>query len=212
MKIALINGSPKKKDSASGLVLENFKAFLTGDDQIITELHFYRPQITTEEVGKLMDCDALVFAFPLYVDAIPSHLLRCLRQLEWVFTALNGREILVYTIVNCGFYESQHNELAIEMMKNWSVRAGLKWGQGLAIGTGGMLNMLENIKPGQGPFKKMKKAFKQLANQILTRSSAETIYFTASFPRFLYKLGGEADWRKAIKENGLKKKDLFLQK
>ena len=72
MKIALINGSPKKKDSASGLVLENFKAFLTGDDQIITELHFYRPQITTEEVGKLMDCDALVFAFPLYVDAIPS--------------------------------------------------------------------------------------------------------------------------------------------
>jgi multimeric flavodoxin WrbA len=211
MKIALINGSPKRKDSASGLILEKFKAFVTGDDQIISELHFYQPQITAEEVEQLIDCDALVFAFPLYVDAIPSHLLRCLRQLEWVFTALNGREIMVYAIVNCGFYESEHNELALEMMENWSKRAGLKWGQGLALGTGGMLNMLERIQPGQGPFKKLKTVFTQLANEILNRSSAKTIYFTAVFPRFLYKLAAEAGWRKEIKANGLKKKDLFLQ-
>lgn len=178
----------------------------------IYEFHFDQPQVRKEEITLLADCDLLLLAFPLYVDGIPSHLLHCLRQLEGAFRAPGGKEIMVYTIVNCGFYEDAHNELAIAMMKNWSERAGLKWGQGLAIGGGGMLPFLKSIPLGRGPFKKLKPAFAQLASHALNRSSGETIFFTPAFPRFLYKLAGEIGWRQAVKANGLRSGDLFLRK
>lgn len=209
MKIALINGSPKRKESSSGLLLEKFMALVGGDDHQIYALHFYQPQVSREDVALLKDCDALVWAFPLYVDGIPSHLLPCLRQLEGAFRAPAEKEIMVYSIVNCGFYEAVHNGLAIAMMQNWTERAGLKWGQGLAIGAGGMLPELKRIPLGYGPFKKLAPAFADLADHVLNRSSGETLFFTPAFPRFLYKLAGEIGWRQSAKANGLKRKDLF---
>jgi hypothetical protein len=76
----------------------------------------------------LTECNVLVFAFPLYVDGIPSHLLNCLRKLEKFFGGLDKKDIMVYSLGNCGFYEGDQNKLAIEMMENWCAKAGLKWG------------------------------------------------------------------------------------
>ena len=52
MKIALINGSPKIKDSASDCVLQELKVFLEQHDNIIFEHHFRKPQLSTEEMCK----------------------------------------------------------------------------------------------------------------------------------------------------------------
>ena len=161
---------------------------------------------------QLAECDALVFAFPLYVDGIPSHLLNSLIQLETYLATIKEKEIMVYSVVNCGFYEGHQNGLTIEMVQNWSLRAGLEWGQGVGIGAGGMLSMLRHIPIGYGPMKNLKKAFTELTNNILNRASGESIFITANFPRFAYKLAGEMEWRQAIKANGLKRKDLFLRK
>lgn len=115
-------------------------------------------------------------------------------------------------MVNCGFYEGHQNKLALEMMENWCVKARLKWGQGIGIGAGGMLSGLKNVPIGHGPKKNLEKAFNQLTNNILNSSSEENIFVNANFPRILYKFAAEMGWRQAIKANGLKRKDLFLQK
>ena len=201
-KIAFINGSPKVKDSASGCILQELKSFLEHDSTIIYEYYFRKPQLSVKEMEQLAECDVLVFAFPLYVDGIPSQLLSCLVQLETFFTSIKEKEIIVYSLVNCGFYEGHQNELAIEMMENWCVKAGLKWGQGIGIGSGGMLAGLKNVPIGHGPKKNLGKAFKQLANNVLKCTSEENIFITANFPRVLYKLAAEMDGDTPLKQMG----------
>ncbi len=212
MIIAFINGSPKTHESSSGCVLHELKALIDNANHEIYEFSFKKPQLSSEETDNLVECDALVFAFPLYVDGLPSHLLNCLVQLETLFSAIKEKNILVYSVVNCGFYEGHQNELAIEIMENWCIKAGLKWGQGLAIGAGGMLPMLKNVPNGHGLKKNLEGTLKQLANNILKSASGQNICITANFPRILYKLAAEMGWRQSIKANGLKRKDLFLRK
>lgn len=212
MNIALINGSPKSKDSASGHVLKTLRAFLEPDSNSFTEYSFRKPQVSEEDMEQLGQSDVLVFAFPLYVDGIPSHVLSCLLQLESFLAKLDKKDILVYALVNCGFYEGHQNELALEIIKNWCAKAGLKWGQGVGIGAGGMLPMLKNIPIGKGPMKNLETAMKQLSGNILNEISSDNIIINANFPRLLYKLAAEMGWRKAVKENGLKRKDLSLKR
>lgn len=91
-------------------------------------------------------------------------------------------------------------------------KSGLKWGQGLGIGGGGMMTAIKNVPIGQGPKKSLGKAFRELANNILNGTSQENIFISPNFPRILYKLAAEMEWRKAIKANGLKRKDLSIKK
>ncbi|SHI44354.1 NADPH-dependent FMN reductase family protein [Lutispora thermophila] len=212
MKIAFIYGSPKAKYSASASLLQELKPLLEQDDIAISEYNFRKPLLNKEEIEQLINYDILVFAFPLYVDGIPSHLLNCLIQLESFFTSANKKDIKVYSIVNCGFYEGHQNKLAMEMMENWCSKAGLKWGQGLGIGGGGMMVMIKNVPMGQGPKKSLEEPFRQLANNILNGASGENIFVSPNIPRIFYKFAAEIGWRKSIKANGLKKKDLSARK
>lgn len=212
MKIALINGSPKYKDSASACLLHELKSFLEHDNITISEHYFRKPQLSIKEIDQISECNVLVFAFPIYVGGIPSHLLNCLIQLESFLSNTKEKDIIVYSIVNCGFYEGHQTAIVIEMMKNWCIKAGIHWGQGLGVGAGGMLLSVKNIPIGHGPKKNLGVAFEKLANNILKYSSGEDIFITLNFPRILYKLAAEMGWRNSIKANGLKRKDLFMKK
>ena len=117
----------------------------------------------------------------------------------------------MYTVINCGFFEGRQNEVAIDIMKNFTYKAGLLWGQGLGVGGGGMLASIKTVPLGHGPKKNLGKAFNEIVPNIIYGESGDTIYTTPSFPRFLYIAGGNLGWRSQIKTNGLKVKDLFRQ-
>ena len=64
-----------KKEQISHMVLPS-----EGDKQLILTMEsLYNPQ---EDIDRLLEAEAWVFAFPLYIDCLPSHLLSCLEQLE----------------------------------------------------------------------------------------------------------------------------------
>jgi hypothetical protein len=211
MNIALLNGSPKMKESASGTLLEELNQLINKGHSII-ELKLNKKEISTIDLELIKSSDILVFAFPLYVDGIPSHLLYCLKQLEDYFKKRNVTNISVYAMVNSGFYEGEQNMLALEMMKHWCTKTGLLWGQGLGIGAGGMLISTKNIPIGNGPKKNLGNALKTFSFNILNQKSGENIMITANFPRIAYKLAAEAGWRQRIKMNGLQVKDINNKK
>lgn len=111
MKITLINGSPKRRDSASGVILSQLKGYMKNDASLC-ELHFFTPHPQPEQLQAAADSDVLIFAFPLYVDGIPSHMVSALLDLETVIREKKKKRT-VYAILNCGFYEGCQNAVAI---------------------------------------------------------------------------------------------------
>lgn len=216
MKAALINGSPKVKKSASGMLLESLKAYL-GETEML-ELGFHGSSVSGQEAEVLREADALVFSFPLYVDGIPGHLLSCLADLEEA--SFENARIRIYGIVNCGFYEGIQAEPALQILKNWCVRTGCVWGGGVGVGGGGALAQMPKTKSGHGPWEPIEKALKVLAEAICTGhvqgdqqaqdhgQVQENQYVSVAFPRFLYKLAAQLGWRQMVKASGGRARDL----
>lgn len=205
MRIALINGSPKAKHSASGVLLQELKRCL-GANAEISEYCFRTSSLSDEVIENLKDVDAWVIAYPLYVDGVPGHLLSCLVRLEEAH--LQKPEIHVYGIANCGFYEGVQAEYSLQILRNWCAKMGIVWGGGLGIGGAGGLSALQSLKPGFGPKAPVEKALRALTEAILNRKTMEDQYLSLAIPRFIYKACVHTIWRRSIKANGGKISDL----
>lgn len=200
--IELISGSPKKKYSASENMLEELEAFLP-ENQIVAKLRCNETSFDENTLQILAEAKTLVFSFPLYVDSIPSHFLRCLKDAENLFA---GRVLhkSVYVIVNCGFYEGEQTETALKMVESWCLRCGFTYGGGLGVGAGGMWHSIKDVQVGHGPKKSYGKHLRELAEKIVRQEECGNIFTTVNFPRFAYKMAGESSWKKAAKKNGVK--------
>jgi len=205
MNIGLISGSPKDKDSSSEILLEDLSRLLP-TEHTIQKFHFNKPVVTEQDINNLRNCSAWVFSFPLYTNGIPSHLLSCLKQLEQA--DCKGKDIRVYAISNCGFYEGTRNKYAIANMEIWCEKAGLTWGMGIGFGGGSGMVHLKSIPLGKGPKKNLGKSLSALSGAISEKASKDNHYITLNIPMFVYKLLAGGSWKKLIKANGGKVKDL----
>lgn len=84
----------------------------------------------------------LVLAFPLYVDTLPYLVIKAL---EMIAAHRRGREgdaaqrpvgQRLVAVVNCGFPEAQHNDVAVAICRRFAAEAGFRWAGGLALGGG----------------------------------------------------------------------------
>lgn len=137
MKTILINCSPKKRFCASSYFIALQRLFLAGEK--VTEK--LRTKADHDRIlGLLPQADAVVFCMPLYVDGIPSHVLRFLEEMEG-FCLSNDLHPRIYCIANNGFIEGRQNEPLMRQLENFCTRAGLSWCGGVGIGGGVMLNV-----------------------------------------------------------------------
>lgn len=205
MTVALINASPKIKGSTSGILLNDLKECLNGKVDV-EEICLHTGKITAEITEQLKKADTWVVAFPLYVDSLPSHLIACLKQLEkmtWKKPNLN-----IYGIANCGFYEGNQAEPALNVLKNWCAKAGCIYKGSLGIGGGGAIAVSGNMSGKVGVRANIFKTMKKFADRIVKKEGENNKYATVAFPRFVYKFAAQQSWRTMIKKNGGSKKDL----
>ena len=137
MKTVFINCSPKERFCASAYFLFLQRLF-TGGTKVYKKLRTPADQAGILE--QLRDAQAVVFGLPLYVDGVPSHVLRFMEEME-VFCRENKLCLSVYCIANNGFIEGKQNEPLMQVFENFCSRSGLTWGGGVGIGGGVMLNV-----------------------------------------------------------------------
>ena len=205
MKIIIINGSPKTVKSNSE-ILGNYLFPLLKENNIKKYYSIYF-QLNDKTKNEIYNSDVLIFIFPLYVDGIPSNLLKLLVNFEKENVVRPKTKI--YCIVNNGFYEGKQNFLALLHMKNWCKKVNAKWGQGIGIGSGELLPYLKKFKLGQGPLRNLEKTLNILSRNILTLNSDKNIYITPNWPRSLYFIQGSISWILKARKNNLKIRELF---
>ena len=205
MKIIIINGSPKTVKSNSE-ILENY-LFPFLKENNIKKYYSISFQLNDKTKNEIYNSDVLIFIFPLYVDGIPSNLLKLLVKFEKENVV--RPETKIYCIVNNGFYEGKQNFLALLHMKNWCKKVNAKWGQGIGIGSGELLPYLKKFKLGQGPLKNLEKILNRLPRNILTLNSDKNIYINPNWPKSLYFIQGSVSWILKARKNNLKIRELF---
>ena len=205
MKIIIINGSPKTIKSNSE-ILGNYLFPLLKENNIKKYYSIYF-QLNDKTKNEIYNSDVLIFIFPLYVDGIPSNLLKLLVKFEKENVVRPKTKI--YCIVNNGFYEGKQNFLALLHMKNWCKKVNAKWGQGIGIGSGELLPYLKKFKLGQGPLKNLEKILSRFSRNILTLNSDKNIYINPNWPKSLYFIQGSISWILKARKNNIKIRELF---
>lgn len=205
MKIIIINGSPKTAKSNSE-ILGNYLFPLLKENNIKKYYSIYF-QLNDKTKNEIYNSNVLIFIFPLYVDGIPSNLLKLLIKFEKENVV--RPETKIYCIVNNGFYEGKQNFLALLHMKNWCKKVNAKWGQGIGIGSGELLPYLKKFKLGQGPLKNLEKILNRFSRNILTLNSDKNIYINPNWPKILYFIQGSISWILKARKNNLKIQELF---
>ncbi|MCI8771735.1 MAG: hypothetical protein HFH73_11445 [Lachnospiraceae bacterium] len=206
MKICILNGSPKAGKSTSELLIEYLMTFIKGNDVVIYNV--CKTDLSKVQFSQIQSSEVLIFAFPLYVDSINSHLLRFLIKLENM--GFSNKNITVYCMINNGFYEGWQNHVAADIMKNWCKAVGLTYGQTLGIGAGEMLPFFKDVPLGYGPNKNIGIALQELSHNILSLDQGDDLFTSPNWPRLLWKIASSfIFWYPKAKKNGLKRKNLY---
>ena len=205
MKISVINGSPKAIKSNSE-ILGNYLSSLLKENEI-KKYYSISFRLNDENKNEIYNSDVLIFLFPLYVDGIPSNLLKLFVEFEK--EKVVNPATRVYCIVNNGFYEGKQNRLAILQMKNWCEKVKADWGQGIGVGAGELLPYLKKYKLGQGPLKNLGKVLDEFSANIRTLKSDEDIYINPNWLKSLYFFQGSISWILKGRKNNLRVRELF---
>ena len=94
MNIVFLNGSPKPSGGNSAIFSEFLKKAIAKikPDVNFTLLNIRTNMLVETDYELFETCDALVIAYPLYMDALPSHLTAQLIRLEEWFNSRKGEK------------------------------------------------------------------------------------------------------------------------
>ncbi|CAK7018007.1 NAD(P)H-dependent oxidoreductase [Tissierella sp.] len=142
-KALLLIGSPKKKNSTSESLGNYLLEGLNKKGYISEKLHII--SILKDDVeglfAKVNDADIVIVSAPLYVDSLPSPLIKAFELIGQNRKGMsNSKSQRFISIVNNGFPESFHSNTALKICKIFVDNAGFQWLGGLAIGCGPAIN------------------------------------------------------------------------
>jgi multimeric flavodoxin WrbA len=184
MQSSIINGSQKPGESNTGIILKELGGPINGNHMIINHVPGSK-KFSPEIYRGIAASDVILLGFSLYIDSVPSNMLKTLAVLEEYIKKAPSQGIAAYAIINNGFYEGRQTRTAFEIVQNWCDRAGPRCGGGIGQGAGEMLGAVKNIPMSKGPFSKLGRELALLARTIESKKSFGIKYLSPYFPRFL---------------------------
>ena len=205
-KIVLLNASMRQGNSRKlGLLLQKK---LKQESELTDIAGYVRdPEILME---RLKDASVVVFCTPLYVDGLPSQLIRLLETFEKCY---DGTAKRIYVLSNMGLYESRQLVNLFDAIRQWCDRMGFAYCGGLGVGAGELVGgFLDFSKLEKWPLNRINDSMDRLAEAIDNRKkTTDLLSGPYRFPRSLYVAIANSGWKRMAKKNGLKKEDLFRQ-
>ena len=203
-KIAAINGSPKANNSASGILISQIEAIAETTFTVYQAAKLIRQESISAAMADILNANVLLIVFPLYIDSLPAPVVKVLTLLEREAVKEGGQPPKVYSVCNCGFYEAENNRLALDIIRNFCVSAGLPWGYGIGIGAGGSIQSLSPNMSG-GPMANVYAALCELVESIRNhRSLQKNQFLTPEIPRSVYLSEANKAWEQAADKYGKK--------
>lgn len=127
-KLIVLNGSPRPAVSNSKKYIALFERYYPGDIQVFNALS----KDYTRHLEALRSTNEILMVFPLYADALPVSLMGFLKAME----AVRLVPLRVHVLINCGFFEPEQNNIAIDMLRLFCEKNGFLFGSTLSIGSG----------------------------------------------------------------------------
>ncbi len=158
----------------------------------------------------LKDVPVIVLCTPLYVDGLPSQLIRLMERFEKEYHGLRKK---IYVLANMGLYEASQLESLFDAVRQWCSEMGFDYCGGLGISAGELIGTLvEHIPFKTGPGKMNARGMKKLAKAINGDTASKDLYTQPFlFPRSLYISIANRNWNSLAKRNGLDPKELYRQ-
>lgn len=206
-KVILLNGSMRNISGNSAKLARTLSDRLRSDTEII-DLKSYMNDFDglIRILGK---SQAVVLCVPLYVDGLPSQVIKLMERMERSGT---GPE-RIYLLANMGLYESSQLDNLFGAVKQWCMKAGCEYCGGLGISAGELMGtLMEAIPFSRGTTKKASQGMDRLVLSIDSKEAMEDIYAEPfAFPRWLYVWIANTSWNRTSRKNGIRPKDMFTK-
>jgi multimeric flavodoxin WrbA len=205
----LLVGSPKHNGGTS-MVIAEYLASRLREIHVDTEIKHVHQAIDGGKEDELFDAidraDSVVLLFPLYVDSLPSGVVRFFELFLERKGENGGRGKPFYAISNSGFPESIQSTVALEICVLFARDTGFAWNGGGAVG-GGYLLEGKTLEGSGGRAKNLRAGLALLAVSMSLKGGlskqARDLIGRPLVPKFLYVYFGNKMWRKAAESNGV---------
>ena len=205
-RTVLLKASMRSENGNSAVLARELAEGLQGEYEFL-DLKKYRNSME-DLMNALEDASAVVLCAPLYVDGLPSQLIRLMELFEAEY---QGRSKRIYVLANMGLYESSQMVNLFEAVRQWCVKMGFEYCGGLGVSAGELIGVLMQILPFKGwPTSRIAKGMSCLQEAVNNGNKIEDLYTEPyGFPRWLYLEIANRNWNNLAKKNGLKPEDLY---
>ncbi len=205
-RTVLLVGSMRGENAHSYRLAKKLRERLTGDAEIVM-LSRYTGR-TDELLDELQDAPSLVLCLPLYVDGLPSQVIRLMERYRCRHGVTGKR---IYVLANMGLYEPEQLVNLFASAREWCRDMGFRYCGSLAVGAGEVVGKLIDHLPFRiGPARNAAIGVERLAEAINGCSETEDIFKEPfMFPKKLYFAIANKSWDLNAREHGLRPEDLY---
>jgi hypothetical protein len=201
----VLMGSPKAARSNSASLGAYLVERLVGRGVQARMLSVCRGLRSPEAAEALLDAadgaDRVVLASPLYVDSLPSGVIRALELLA-------GRQrrgaARFAAVINCGFPEAAQTQTALAICRRFAAEAGFEWAGGLGLGMGEAIGgrpLKEAGRRARKARRALELAGDALAAGLPIPEQAVNLMARPMTPRWLYILLGNRGWKRRARKH-----------
>ena len=205
-RTVLLNGSMRSANGNSARLARQLAGMLKRSSEIVNLQKYVTAQ--KDPLPVLAGATDLVLCLPLYVDGLPSQVIRFMEQAE---ERGCGGPKRVYVLANMGLYESSQLANLFDMIRQWCGRMDYEYCGGLGVSAGELLGeLMVHLPLRTGPTKRLAQGMALLADRISHGAGMEEVYAEPyGFPRWLYILIANVNWDRTARKNGIRPEDLY---